>query len=101
MPNASTRIKNPLAGIPRQRLLQNVEEFAQQHDLTHITDVLKRGALVAQDPANFDTVEGLQDDEREALRNEVVHKCMFCSHVWAEGTLFNTVYQGVNHVPCT
>lgn len=39
-----------------------------------IADVLTRGALVAQDPANFDTVESLQDDEREALRNEVLHK---------------------------
>lgn len=42
--------------------------------MVDIADLLKRGALVAQDPANFDTVEGLHDDEREALRNEVLHK---------------------------
>ncbi|KAF1348952.1 hypothetical protein BDV97DRAFT_195396 [Delphinella strobiligena] len=72
--NLSAKIKNPLAGIPKHRLLQNVQQFAEERDMVDIADLLKRGALVAQDPANFDTVEGLHDDEREALRNEVLHK---------------------------
>ena len=36
--------------------------------------LLKKGALVAQDPANFEEVEDLDEVERDALRNEVLHK---------------------------
>lgn len=72
--NVSGKIRNPLAGIPRHTLLSNVDRFAQEHELTDISDLLKKGALVAQDPANFESVEGLEDYERDALRDEVVHK---------------------------
>jgi len=72
--NDSYRIKNPLTGIPQHTLLQNVADFAQEHGLSDITDVLQRGALVAQNPAEFENVEGLREEEREALRNEVLHK---------------------------
>lgn len=68
------RIKNPLAGIPRETLLRDVEEFARENDLTDIVDMLKRGALVAQDPPNFESVEGITEDEKDAIRNEVLHK---------------------------
>ena len=54
--------------------MSQVDEFAQQNDLTDIIPLLQKGALVAQNPADFDKVEGLTDDEREALKNEVVHK---------------------------
>ncbi|EEP82542.1 hypothetical protein UREG_07407 [Uncinocarpus reesii 1704] len=72
--NISGRIKNPLAHIPKARLLQDVEEFANRHELGHITATLQRGALVAKDPANFETVEGITDDEVHAIRDEVLHK---------------------------
>ena len=39
-----------------------------------ILPILKRGALVAQDPPSFENVEGLEVEEKEALRNEVLHK---------------------------
>ncbi|KAL2354413.1 hypothetical protein BJ546DRAFT_949636 [Cryomyces antarcticus] len=72
--NLSAKIKNPLAGVPRGKLLADVEEFARTHELEEITGLLQKGALVAQDPAEFETVEGLTDQERESLRNEVIHK---------------------------
>ena len=43
--NPEARIKNPLAGIPRSTLLQNVTEFAQKKDLTHAVEMLKKGAI--------------------------------------------------------
>jgi hypothetical protein len=67
-------IQNPLAGIPHDELLRDVEEFARERNMTDILPILKRGALVAQDPPSFEKVEGLEDEEREALRNEVLHK---------------------------
>jgi sugar porter (SP) family MFS transporter len=72
--NVSAKIQNPLAGVPEDQLMRNVQAFAQHHQLIHISDILKRGALVAQDPANFDRVDSLHDDERAALRDEVEHK---------------------------
>ena len=52
------------------------------HDMTPL---LKKGALVAQDPPAFESVEELDEVEREALRNEVLHK-------WRQpGALYFTV----------
>ena len=72
--NTDAKIKNPLAGIRQQTLMRDVEDFAQEHGLQDITNLLKKGALVAQNPAEFESVEGLEEAEKEALRNEVVHK---------------------------
>jgi hypothetical protein len=68
------RIANPLAGIPRKDLLSQVDAFAQQYNLGHILPVLRKGALVAQNPPEFETIAELTDEERTALRNEVDHK---------------------------
>lgn len=38
------------------------------------TDLLVRGALVAQNPAEFESVPGLTDREAQALRDEVLRK---------------------------
>ena len=44
------------------------------YDLSEITPLLKKGALVAQNPGDFENVEGLDDTERNVLRDEIVHK---------------------------
>lgn len=48
--NADAKLSNPLRGIPRDRLLSEVEIFARERGLTHILPDLRKGALVAQDP---------------------------------------------------
>ncbi|PSN67775.1 hypothetical protein BS50DRAFT_348632 [Corynespora cassiicola Philippines] len=55
-------------------LMADVEEFANDKGLTDIIPVLKKGALVAQNPAAFEEIELLDDDDREALRQEKAHK---------------------------
>ncbi|EFW20463.1 hypothetical protein D8B26_003161 [Coccidioides posadasii str. Silveira] len=72
--NVSGRIKNPLAHIPKHRLLRDVEEFANKNGLDDILPNLQKGALIAKDPANFETVEGITEEEIEVIRDEVVHK---------------------------
>lgn len=42
--------------------------------MTEILPELKKGALVARDPAEFETVADLTETEITALRNEVLHK---------------------------
>ncbi|KAK3081242.1 hypothetical protein LTS18_008742 [Coniosporium uncinatum] len=72
--NRDAKIKNPLAGIPHDILMRQVEDFARDRDLSDMTDLLKRGALVAQNPAEFDTIPGITEPEREALAAEITHK---------------------------
>lgn len=69
-----SRIKNPLADLSPHHVIRDVHEFAETHGLTDITPVLERGALVARDPANYASVEGLTEDESQAIQNEVLHK---------------------------
>jgi hypothetical protein len=71
------RIQNPLAGVPQAALLARVEYFAKTRGLTHILPLLRKGALVARDPTNYEDITGseeLDDNEIEALRDEVLHK---------------------------
>lgn len=54
-----------------------MEDFAKTRDLKDILPLLRKGALVARDPTNYEDIEGaeaLEDDEVECLRNEVLHK---------------------------
>jgi hypothetical protein len=69
-----SRIQNPLAGIPKDVLLAEVEDFAQEQNMTEILPLLQKGAMISQDPTNFEAVEGLDASELEALRNEKLHK---------------------------
>ncbi|KAJ5094967.1 galactose-proton symport [Penicillium argentinense] len=72
--NVSARIKNPLADLTKERVLDDVERFAQEHQLQEILPELKKGALVARDPGEFESVPGLTDDEIKVLQDEVLHK---------------------------
>lgn len=71
------RIKNPLLGIPYEQLMHDVEVFAQEKGLTEHIPLLRKGALVAQEPSNYENITGpeqLTEDEKIALQNEVEHK---------------------------
>lgn len=53
----TARLRNPLAGVPRATLLADVEDFAHQKGLSEVTDMLMKGALVAQNPVGWLTLE--------------------------------------------
>ncbi|KAG7007644.1 sugar transporter [Physcia stellaris] len=72
--NVTARIQNPLAGIPRATLFRNVEDFARDANMVDQIPLLQKGALVAQDPPSFESVDELDEAEKDALRNEVLHK---------------------------
>ncbi|RDA93190.1 hypothetical protein CP533_3194 [Ophiocordyceps camponoti-saundersi (nom. inval.)] len=75
--NYEARIKNPLIGIPRRQLLANVDDFCRLKGLEAHRDILRKGALVAQDPTGYEDITGdetLTEVEVEALRNEVLYK---------------------------
>lgn len=75
--NLEAKIQNPLEGIPKDQLMRDVEFFANQKGLAEHVSMLRKGALVAQDPANFENITGdeaLSEEEKQALRKERDHK---------------------------
>lgn len=54
--------------------MTDVETFAKSHGLDDKVEMLKKGALIAQDPSNFDSLEQLDDTEKEVLRHEAAHR---------------------------
>ncbi|CAF3512962.1 unnamed protein product [Fusarium graminearum] len=75
--NVEAKIKNPLWGLPRARLLADVDDFCRKKDLDHYRPLIRKGALVAQDPTGYEDIEGdekLNDEEVQALRDEILHK---------------------------
>lgn len=56
------RLKNPLAGVPRETLMSDVEEFARQKNLEHVLPQLKKGALLAQNPHDYDNMPELTQE---------------------------------------
>ena len=68
------RIKNPLVGITKESLLEDVTAFAVKYGLEDIEPYLIKGALVAQNPLGIDTIHELDDEDRRVLSEEVTHK---------------------------
>lgn len=69
-----TKQKNPLAGLTKEELMADVETFAREKNLEHILDDLKKGALVAQSPKDFESFDELAEEEKEWLRREKTHR---------------------------
>lgn len=69
--NTTGEIKNPLVGIPKDQLMLDVEKFASKNGMTEQLPLLRKGALVAQAPFNFENIEELDDTDRNCLREEV------------------------------
>lgn len=66
--------ENPLAGIPKATLLNNVEEFCQQNDLMDVCDSMKKGALAAQTPWDIHNIPELSPEDVSVLEREKTHK---------------------------
>lgn len=58
--------------MPKEILLRNTESFARDNGLESETQLLQRGALVAQ-AQDFEQLD-LPEEEKEALRFELAHK---------------------------
>ena len=61
-------------GIPREALLQDVENYANENHMNDILPLLKKGALVAQSPHALEHIAELDEGERQVLRDEVTHR---------------------------
>ena len=63
-----------VSGIPKEQLLADVSVFAAEHGLQEIEPLLRKGALVAQSPSQYEHIHELDETERQTLRDEVLHR---------------------------
>jgi hypothetical protein len=68
------RIRNPLVGVPKDQLIEDVTQFATTHGLNDILPLLQKGALVAQNPHDLDRVDGLEASERADIEMELTYR---------------------------
>lgn len=59
--------------------MKDVDHFVEDKGLTEHRDIIKRGALIAQDPGSFEGLDVLSEEEKEAIRFEADHKW---KHPW-------------------
>ncbi|RMY88901.1 hypothetical protein D0862_10327 [Hortaea werneckii] len=78
--NVTGEIRNPLLDIPKEQLMADVEAFAERHGMSEHIPLLRKGALVAQSPTDFENIPELDDADRDALRTEITHRW---KHPWA------------------
>ncbi|EED20156.1 MFS sugar transporter, putative [Talaromyces stipitatus ATCC 10500] len=72
--NLNVVFENPLANVPREKLLKDVEDFCQKFNLMEHVDDFRKGALVSQNPAAAMDLTELTDEERNILLREHTHK---------------------------
>ncbi|KAF8808916.1 sugar transporter [Phlegmacium glaucopus] len=72
--NVQARIQNPLRGIPRAKLLQQVEAFLEEKGLEDKLDLFQKAALLAQNPKDFEELPELTEKDRAIIRRETTHK---------------------------
>jgi hypothetical protein len=73
--NFEAEIRNPLKDIPRAELLKDVEAFRRDYNLPEDSLVyLRKGAIVAQNPAGFEDEPEIDEADKLALREEVTRR---------------------------
>ncbi|KKY17446.1 putative mfs sugar [Phaeomoniella chlamydospora] len=70
----SAQFENPLKDLSKEQLLNDVTAFCEQHGLMDHLDSFKKGALVAQAPAEAMSLVELDDEDRKVLTREHTHK---------------------------
>jgi hypothetical protein len=72
--NINAKLANPLAGLSQEQLMNDGAEFARTHDLGHLEDLFRKGALAAQDPLAFEGISHFTEDEKAIFRREITHR---------------------------
>jgi hypothetical protein len=60
--------------------MRQVEEFTREKGLEDRTEVFKKGALIAQNPKGFETIEELAEEDKEWIRRETTRMFFTLTH---------------------
>ncbi|KAF2649522.1 plastidic glucose transporter 4 [Lophiostoma macrostomum CBS 122681] len=75
--SVAARLHNPLAGLTEQAVIDDVDAWLVEKDLTEHQDAFRKGALVArvqQRSDGFEHLSQLSEDEKSMLRHEATHR---------------------------
>ncbi|GAA5872632.1 hypothetical protein JCM1840_004859 [Sporobolomyces johnsonii] len=72
--NINAALENPLSGISHDRLEAMGRAFAREKGLGEFELEFAKGAQVAQDPLQFESLTLLDEDDKTVLRREVTNK---------------------------
>lgn len=70
----SAVFENPLADVPRDKVLLDVDTFCRQYGLEEHLENFKKGALISQNPGVALALPELSEEDKETLRREQTHK---------------------------
>lgn len=73
----AVRLRNPLAGMSEQALLDDVDKWVVEKGLQEHQETFRKGALIArvgQREDGFEYVDQLSEDEKHMLRYEINHR---------------------------
>jgi hypothetical protein len=76
-PSVAAQLKNPLAGMTDQDVLEDVDVWVSQRGLDHERETFRRGALLARvinTEGAFERIDSIPEDEKEVLRKESTHR---------------------------
>ena len=84
--NANAKLANPLAGFTHAELKNKGANYVKKYAIGDAEDVraFELGACLAQDPARYDSIDGLTREELEVLRKEFTNR-------WAQPKLMYVV----------
>ncbi|KAJ7679753.1 hypothetical protein B0H17DRAFT_1077620 [Mycena rosella] len=71
--NVNARIQNPLHGIPKARLLAQVEDFVGEKGFHDQLKLFQKAALLAQNPKTFESIPELDEEDKATIRREITH----------------------------
>lgn len=60
--------------MTQEEVTADVDRFVQANGFQEQRDLLVKGALIAKDPPEFESVPGITEEEISAIKNEVLHK---------------------------
>ncbi|GJN73482.1 hypothetical protein PLICBS_007560 [Purpureocillium lilacinum] len=70
-------LRNPLTGMTREQVIADVDGFVEEKGLTEYREIFRKGALIAQVnnvKDGFETIDALNEAEKEVLRMEETHR---------------------------
>lgn len=103
----NARLANPLAGYSFEELKTLGRDYATNHISADEAEVFERAAVLAANPAGFEDMDILPEEEKEYLRKEITNKwkqpwelyklvimCSMAAAVQGMGRLLNSTIEG-------
>lgn len=72
--NINARIRNPLKDLTKEELQSDVTKFCETYGFQEEEEVFQKGALVAQQPDQFEEMPELSVKDKYHLRRETTHR---------------------------